>query len=265
MNFLFKIKNKIVYIKEKIFCFLEEYFLKHRMVKLESDSLIFDIGYNKGKFSKKILNNFKPSLIIGLEANPELINDSYNHPKIKKLNYLVSNNSNVEKYLYINNNFTGMSTASLDVLQKSRFSTGSTKQKKLNELFHKKIKVKTVTLDELIHTYGNPDLIKIDVEGHEYEVFRGLTKKTKKITFEWTEENFSQLEKSIYYLKSIGYNYFGVVGYFINKEYLNDKILFSRKGDPFLIEPDYFEWEIINLKKFIVAERKINYGMIWVK
>ena len=43
------------------------------------------------------------------------------------------------------------------------------------------------------------------------------------------------------------------------------KVLFSRKGDPFLIEPDYFEWDKINLKKYIDVNRKINYGMIWAK
>ena len=265
MNVFFKIKNKIVYIKENIFYFLEEYFLKNRKVKLNSDSLIFDIGYNKGKFSKKILDNFNPSKIIGLEANPKLINESYDHPKIKKLNFIVSNNCNEEKTLYINNDFTGISTVSMDVLQKSRFCSGSSKQEKLEKLFDEKIKIKTINLDQLISDYGVPELIKIDVEGHEYEVLKGLTKKVKKITFEWTEENFNQLEKSINFLKSIGYRHFGVVGFFLNKEHLNDKILFSRKGDPFLLEPDYFEWEEINLKKYINEERKINYGMIWVK
>ena len=63
----------------------------------------------------------------------------------------------------------------------------------------------------------------------------------------------------------MGYNKFGVVGYFSNHKDLDNKILFSRKGDPFLIEPDYFEWDKINLKKYIDEKRKINYGMIWVK
>lgn len=265
MNFFLKIKNKILFYKENLFYFLEELFLKERIVKLGDNPLIFDIGFNKGKFSKKILSYYHPSLILGVEANPQLINDSFSHSKIKKINYLVSNNSDKEKYLYINNAFLGMSTASLDVLKKSRFSSGSDKQEKLGELYNQKIKVKVITLDKLLELYGTPDLIKIDVEGHEYEVLEGLNRKAKKITFEWTEENYEGLNKSIKHLHDLGYEKFGVVGYFSNYNDLDDKILFSRKGDPFLIEPDYFEWDKINLKKYIDVNRKINYGMIWVK
>ena len=74
-----------------------------------------------------------------------------------------------------------MSTASLDVLKKSRFSSGSDKQEKLEELYNQKIKVKVITLDKLLELYGTPDLIKIDVEGHEYEVLEGLNRKAKKL------------------------------------------------------------------------------------
>jgi FkbM family methyltransferase len=265
MNLILKIKNKILFYKENFLYFLEELMLSEKLLKLENNPLIFDIGYNKGKFSKKILSYFKPSLILGIEANPSIIKNSFSHPIIKKINYLVSDDTLEEKYLYINDNFLGMSTASLDILKKSRFSSGSIKQEKLHELYNYKIKIKVITLDKLINLYGTPDLIKIDVEGHEFEVLKGLNTKAKKITFEWTEENYDGLEKSIKHLMDLGYDKFGVVGYFTNRNNLDDKVLFSRKGDPFLIEPDYFEWKKINLRKYIDENRKINYGMIWAK
>ena len=84
MNFILKVKNKILFYKENLFYFLEEFFLKERIVKLGNNPLIFDIGYNKGKFSKKILSYYQPSLILGVEANPSLINNSFSHSKIKK-------------------------------------------------------------------------------------------------------------------------------------------------------------------------------------
>ena len=135
----------------------------------------------------------------------------------------------MRKIFYINNAFLGMSTASLDVLKKSRFSSGSDKQEKLKELYNQKIKVKVISLDKLLELYGTPDLIKIDVEGHEYEVLEGLNRKAKKITFEWTEENYEGLNKSIKHLHDLGYDKFGVVGYFCNYNDLDDKVLFSRK------------------------------------
>lgn len=46
------------------------------------------------------------------------------------------------------------------------------------------IKVETTTLDSLISEYGLPALAKVDVEGHELEVFMGLTKLVPLILFE---------------------------------------------------------------------------------
>jgi hypothetical protein len=42
------------------------------------------------------------------------------------------------------------------------------------------------TLDNLIREYGTPFLIKIDVEGYELEVLKGLSQPIKMISFEFT-------------------------------------------------------------------------------
>jgi len=44
--------------------------------------------------------------------------------------------------------------------------------------------VETVTIDELIATYGVPLLIKIDVEGHELSVPRGMRQSVRYLSFE---------------------------------------------------------------------------------
>ena len=46
-------------------------------------------------------------------------------------------------------------------------------------------KVEVVTLDSLIETYGTPQFIKIDVEGFEPEVMRGLSKPFRFLSFEY--------------------------------------------------------------------------------
>ena len=46
------------------------------------------------------------------------------------------------------------------------------------------ITVKTTTLDALIAKHGVPDMIKIDVEGHEKNVLNGLSQPVKFISFE---------------------------------------------------------------------------------
>jgi FkbM family methyltransferase len=45
--------------------------------------------------------------------------------------------------------------------------------------------VPVTTLDELIKKYGMPDFTKIDVEGYEGEVFRGLSRPLPLISFEY--------------------------------------------------------------------------------
>jgi hypothetical protein len=71
-----------------------------------------------------------------------------------------------------------------------------------------KITVDVTTLDELIKKFGNPQYIKIDVEGFEHEVILGLTRKSGIISFEFTSEFIENAFKSIDYLFSLGYSDF---------------------------------------------------------
>lgn len=50
----------------------------------------------------------------------------------------------------------------------------------------KTVDIEMTTLDNLIEEYGIPIYIKIDVEGYELEVLKGLSKPIKMISFEYT-------------------------------------------------------------------------------
>jgi hypothetical protein len=52
--------------------------------------------------------------------------------------------------------------------------------------------VKMTTLDLLIQEYGVPDYVKVDVEGYELEVLRGLTHPVRMISFECNLPEFCQ-------------------------------------------------------------------------
>lgn len=56
-------------------------------------------------------------------------------------------------------------------------------------------KVQMTTLDKLIAKYGTPAFIKIDVEGYELEVLKGLNSPVKMISFEYTTPE--QTERAI--------------------------------------------------------------------
>jgi hypothetical protein len=65
-------------------------------------------------------------------------------------------------------------------------------------------KVSSTTLDLLIAEYGLPRFIKIDVEGYEPEVLRGLSEPVPFLSFEWTPEFSSAMVESLDHLESIG-------------------------------------------------------------
>lgn len=53
-------------------------------------------------------------------------------------------------------------------------------------------RVETTTLSHLIHTYGSPFFIKIDVEGYEVQVLRGLRHRVPYVSFEVNLPQFRQ-------------------------------------------------------------------------
>ncbi len=77
-----------------------------------------------------------------------------------------------------------------------------------NFKFDKEITVPMTTLDNLVGEYGFPDFCKIDVEGFEFEVLSGLTKKINCLNFEFTSEFFDNAKKCIERLASIGFKEF---------------------------------------------------------
>lgn len=58
-------------------------------------------------------------------------------------------------------------------------------------------RLKITTLDNLIETYGRPSFIKIDVEGFEGEVLKGLSSPVKYLSFEYMTVNEIMINKAL--------------------------------------------------------------------
>lgn len=72
----------------------------------------------------------------------------------------------------------------------------------------RQIEVDVITLDQLIAEYGVPSFIKIDVEGYEYEVMRGLSQQVSVLSFEWVPTMPEVTLRCIDYLDSLGMHFF---------------------------------------------------------
>jgi len=231
--------------------------------------LVFDIGFNVGKFTDVCLQKSPDCKVVGIEANPSLCqyNKHSQNKSVKIINAIASNTDNDKKDFYVDPINIGISTASENFLKNSRFSKGSKYLEVDTGKWQHIGKIKTITLDTLVSFYGKPDLIKVDVEGYEYEVFSGLSKKAGKICFECHEEDMDGMYNVVNHLVSLGYDSFGLIGIYDQGD-IFDKLTYSEHGDPPLVEPDkYYPWNELKeeIEKCFVAERRINYGMMWVK
>jgi len=228
-------------------------------------NLIFDIGFNHGKFTGECFKKHPNVQVVAVEANPNLCNKS-NTDNFILLNRVVSNTDNEYIDFYVEHGADGISTASTNWINNSQFAKGSKYMINPTHKWSDVIKVPSISLDTLIENYGTPELIKIDVEGYELTVLSGLSKKAKDICFEWSEEVYDDLEKIISHLQSIGYTQFGAIGYFDDRDLEYDTVTHSDQGDPYLVYPDnFYTWEELNFIRFIKPERRVNYGMFFAK
>jgi hypothetical protein len=64
--------------------------------------------------------------------------------------------------------------------------------------------VPATTLDNLIKKYGRPDFTKIDVEGFEMEVFKGLSQSLPLLSFEFHSDDMAKTRSCLDRLLSFG-------------------------------------------------------------
>ena len=165
--------------------------------------LCFDIGANRGDFTVAALA--KGYRVIALEPAPRVFkelacNFIYN-PNVTPLRFAVSG-SDYERVEFYEADEDGLSTLNPDWLTDESMPYRGKP--------YRTISATTITLDTLAIKYGTPDLIKIDVEGAEWHVFKGLSSKMGTIAFEWTLATMQEHIEQLNYLAHGGYTQVGV-------------------------------------------------------
>ena len=164
--------------------------------------MIFDVGANYGTFTEAAIK--AGHKVIAIEPAPRvfsrLVSSYIYSPNVVPLKMAVSdtNNDLVEFY---EADEDGLSSLNKEWLTSETMPYSGKP--------FRTIKATTITIDSLVELYGRPDLIKIDVEGAEWSVFRGMTKHQGTITFEWTYETLHEHRHQLKYLKNLGYTEVG--------------------------------------------------------
>ena len=192
---MIKIIKKIFQILDSISQKKNIYYIKKKLGN--NIQTIIDVGANEGESILEFNKSFQINKIYSIEPNLTTFQE------LKKKNF-----NNVEVF-----NFAASDTEGEDKLKIGYLSSMSTLNAINNDSFYTKIKsfiiwltlrkfsiykkeiiIKKVRLDHFVKTQniGIVDLIKIDTEGHEFNVIKGLgdyITNVKMILFEYHEDN----------------------------------------------------------------------------
>lgn len=160
--------------------------------------LCFDVGANVGDMTQIFTE--MGARVVSVEPQPACVS---------KLNKRFGGNPRVtivgeglgaeagEAEMHICEDINVLSTISDKWMQRSRFASNQRVR------WGEKIRIKMSTMDVLIERYGKPKFCKIDVEGYEENVIKGLTQPIKCVSFEFMKEFLNDAEKILGLLQAI--------------------------------------------------------------
>jgi FkbM family methyltransferase len=171
------------------------------------DDIVFDIGAHVGDR----VSSFRRlgARVIALEPQPLLqraLRLIHGHDPGVILLPAAAGSENREAALHINSRNPTVSTLS-DAFMIEAFGADGWEGQTWDHV----INVPVVTLDRLISKFGPPVFIKIDVEGFEDEVLRGLTQPVPALSFEFTTITREVAQRCLDRLSSLGPYRFDVV------------------------------------------------------
>ena len=170
--------RSLINLNEEIFFYPKLKKIYNSLNKNKKLKLLVDIGVNRGqsiRFFKKINSDIE---IFGFEPNTRLFNDLVNK-KIKNLKIFNMGCSNINGELIFKENVIDESSTFEKInenskwLQKKAMVIGKEKDKLIKRTY----RVNVIRLNEFIISNLTDriiDVIKVDVEGHEYKVLEGL-------------------------------------------------------------------------------------------
>jgi len=161
-------------------------FFRETLTGFPAGGLIFDIGANQGYKTDMFLRLGARVIAVDPDpANQEILRQRFLTYRLQKkavtiVGKAISDKEGVET-MWVDEPGSAKNTLNLkwvETLRTDPTRFGSVLQ------FGAETKVETITLEKLIATHGRPFYIKIDVEGYEAAVLRGLRSPVRYISFE---------------------------------------------------------------------------------
>jgi FkbM family methyltransferase len=177
MSLRTKLIQSVIHFNENIFFYPK--LKKYYSTILTDDVFIIDVGSNKGQSIDFFLNINSNIKILGFEPNKKLfkkIESKYKHEKNVQLKNVGV--SDVSGTLVFNENILD-ETSTFETLN---FDSDYLKKKakilgvKPEQIINASYEVPVITLDSIIdnESLTNNVIVKIDVEGHEFQCLKGL-------------------------------------------------------------------------------------------
>lgn len=202
---------------------------------INKNDLVFDVGANMGLKANRFLEY--TDNVVCFEPQAKCI-PSLEMLGVKIENIALSDEVGEAKiYLADAHTITSMSEEFIKSGLEGRFKDNSWNESET---------VPTNTLDNMILKYGKPKFIKIDVEGYELQVLKGLHQPIEYISIEFTPELCKKTVECIDYLPDSLYNYV------------------SQENDEFYFKDWVTKSEIIEFVQSI-HDYKVEFGDIYIK
>ena len=182
-----------------------DYFQQKKIIKLINQKfkdpiVVFDIGAHHGETVKVFLKKLKIKKIYSFEASPlnfKILSKKTNKYSKEKVEIFDYGMGDTLSESYINQTLETSSSTINDLNKESKYF--KRKLKILNirnqDSFIQKIPIKLSTLDHFIEKKDIEfiDLLKIDTEGYEFNVIKGLSKYRSKIKLIYFEYHYDDM------------------------------------------------------------------------
>lgn len=181
-------------------------FRRRRLIRfyrqfIQKGDLCFDIGSHVG--NQLAAWTKLGAKVVALEPQPQMMNylqKRYGeHPEVI-LRQNAAGASVCQTQMYISTRNPTVTSLSKSWINKVRQDPSFAKVD-----WDRQMTIDVTTLDQLIKEYGLPKLCKIDVEGYEPQVLRGLSYPIPLLSFEYIPANISLAKESLLEIQRIGH------------------------------------------------------------